>query len=600
MTLLPNLSDYMQTFQNPNLFLSDKELVACNCPKDQQGQPKVQSGGFALTFRLESPTKKWAVRCFHREVKDRDRRYTAISAKLNEPAIRQSGYFVDFAYQATGVTVKGKKFPIVKMSWASGVTLGAFLESNYNNPQKLQNLRSSLKCLYQFLAANHIAHGDIQPGNLMVSSDGKNIQLIDYDGMFVPGMESLKAAETGVPNFQHPRRQKESPWNDKLDRFPFIMLDIALSVLAEKPSYWTKTNSSDEKVLFETTDYLAPYGSPTFNELKADAKFSKQISVLQQICLADFSSIPAADNYLQFTASPAFAKKSQQPQIVEISYQGNYSVLDGTNVVAIASREGHVIEIVGKIVETKEDWTRGRGNRSRLPYMFVNFKVWRRGVDTFRLVLWSEVLNQFSAIGVKSVSKRLSGQFVSVTGMVVKYNGRTGTAYQLVPTSPNQIQIIDKTEADYRLGKIKKTLKQNLGGTVSTPSGNSTHCGANKSHATVSTSNKDKLKEIVGQKPSTTSKANKQVPPRPLGSLPSRVTVKTSSSAPTSNAQRLQALQGKWSGTRQTKTTPKQNNSQSTSSQAQPITPTNENDNRGCLWMCLFLVLVSIIMKCCK
>lgn len=280
--MLPNLSDYMQTFQNPNLFLSDRELGTCTCPKDQQGQPKVQSGGFALTFKLESPTKKWAVRCFHREVKDRDRRYTAISSKLSESAIKQSGYFVDFVYQATGVTVKGQKYPIVKMSWAQGVTLGTFLETNYNNPQRLRNLRSALRQLYKFLVSQHIAHGDIQPGNVMVSDEGRKVQLIDYDGMFVPGIEGLKAAETGVPNFQHPSRQKQCPWNERLDRFPFIILDIALSVLVEKPSYWTKTNSSDEKVLFETTDYIAPYGSSIFNELKSDVKFSKQISILKR------------------------------------------------------------------------------------------------------------------------------------------------------------------------------------------------------------------------------------------------------------------------------------------------------------------------------
>ena len=111
--MLPNLSDYMQTFQNPQLFLADRELVGCTCPKDQLGQPKVQSGGFALTFRLESPTHKWAVRCFHREVADRATRYTAITLKLNEPALRQSGYFVDFEYQPQGVTVKGEKYPMI-------------------------------------------------------------------------------------------------------------------------------------------------------------------------------------------------------------------------------------------------------------------------------------------------------------------------------------------------------------------------------------------------------------------------------------------------------------------------------------------------------
>lgn len=459
--MLPSLSDYMQTFQHPNLFLSDRELVTCTCPKDQQGQPKVQSGGFALTFKLESSTKKWAVRCFHREVKDRDRRYTAISSKLSEFAIKQSGYFVDFVYQATGVTVKGQKYPIVKMSWAQGVTLGTFLETNYNNPQRLHNLQSALRQLYKFLVSQRIAHGDIQPGNVMVSDEGRKVQLIDYDGMFVPGIEGLKAAETGVPNFQHPSRQKQCPWNDRLDRFPFIMLDVALSVLVEEPSYWTKTNSSDEKVLFETTDYIAPYGSSIFNKLKSDVKFSERISVLQKICISDFDDIPGAIDYISSKPSFVGRNTAPQPQTVSISYRGNYAVLDATDIGEIASHVGDVVEIVGCVMETRDGLT--KDNR---PYVFINFNAFRSRVDTFRLVFWSGVIEQFSRMGVPSISRRYARQYISIVGMIREYRNNYGITYQLVPTSAKQIQIIDKTEADFRLGKIMKEVKQSFGGTM--------------------------------------------------------------------------------------------------------------------------------------
>ena len=539
--MLPNLSDYMQAFQHPNYILSDRELASCQCPQDQQGQPIVQSGGFALTFQLKGTSKRWAVRCFHREVKDRDSRYSAISAKLNEPTIKQSGYFVDFAYQATGVTVKGQKYPIVKMSWANGVTLGSFLESNYNNPQKLRNLQDSLKRLYKFLVSNHIAHGDIQPGNLMVSADGRNVQLIDYDGMFVSGMESLKAAETGVPNFQHPRRQQESPWNDRLDRFPFIMLDIALAVLAEKPQYWTKTNSSDEKVLFETTDYLAPYGSQIFNDLKADARFSKQTSVLQQICSSDFDSIPPADNYLLFTPSATTVKRAQQPQFIEVSYRGNYTVLDATDVSAIGYHVGDVVEIVGQVVETKDGLTRGIGRRGNRPYMFINFSRWKPYASCFRLVLWSEVLSKFTTMGIPSVSTRLNWQYVSVTGMIIKYNQNT---CQLVPTSPTQIQIIDKSEADFRLGRTKKKLKQSFGGTVPA------NVSSSPTPKTSNTSNAAKLRTMSGGNltPSPNKTVTLRRPVTPIATVPSPNT-------PTTNASKLKSLQNQWNGTTKTGST---------------------------------------------
>ena len=594
--MLPNLSDYMQTFQNPNLFLSDKELVACTCPKDQQGQPKVQSGGFALTFRLESPTKKWAVRCFHREVKDRDRRYTAISSKLNEPTMKQSGYFVDFAYQATGVTVKGQRYPIVKMSWAQGVTLGTFLESNYNNPQRLRNLQNSLRQLYKFLTTNHIAHGDIQPGNLMVSEEGRKVQLIDYDGMFVPGMEILNAAETGVPNFQHPGRQKLCPWNDRLDRFPFIMLDIALSVLEEKPAYWTKTNSSDEKVLFETTDYIAPYGSQTFNELKADAKFSKQIAILQQICLSDFDDIPDAANYIQFKPSPTTQKKPQQPQTISISYQGNYTVLDATNVGQIASHVGDVVEIVGRIIGTKDGWTRGYGRHGNRPYMFVNFKPWRSRVDTFRLVLWSEVLDQFAQMGVTSVPGRITGQYISIVGMVNVYTNQYGTTYQLVPSAAKQIQIIDSTEADFRLGKIKKQLKQSFGGTMSAPA----------TPRPETSSNVAKLSSVIGSK--STARVPAQRPTRVSVPRSTRPQSSLPASAPSSNAAKLKSLQGQWGGGASSSgsnasqpsssPTPKHRSSGSTSSGTKTAS-TSGSDSSGCLGIIIVAVIIGVLVKCC-
>lgn len=601
--MLPNLSDYMQTFQNPNFFLSDPELASCTCPKDQQGQPKVQSGGFALTFRLESPTKKWAVRCFHREVKDRDRRYRAISSKLNEPAMKQSGYFVDFEYQSTGVTVKGQRYPIVKMSWAQGVTLGTFLETNYNNPQRLLNLRNSLKQLYRFLTSNRIAHGDIQPGNLMVSDEGRKIQLIDYDGMFVPGMEGLNAAETGVPNFQHPKRLKECPWNDRLDRFPFIMLDIALLILEEEPSYWTKTNSSDEKVLFAATDYIAPYGSQTFNELKADAKFSKQISVLQQICFSGLDDIPDAINYISFKQSPTTQEASKQPQTVSISYQGNYTVLDAKNVGEIASYVGDVVEIIGYIVDTKLGMTNG----SR-PYLFVNFKPWRRRVDTFRLVLWSKVLKQFADMGVRSVSERITGKYISIVGMVKEFRSRDSTTYQLVPETAKQIQIIDRTEADFRLGRTKKQLKQSFGGTLS----------ASVSKPVVGP-NVEKLRTVFGDHVPT----QKTIPPR-ITDPRSVYVQKKSVPVSGSNVGKLEDMRKQWGGTpsSELKGFP---NSPSVSppptmlkraSSPPPISPsptipsttttsgttsttTSRSEPSGCIGIAIVVIIIIVLIRCC-
>lgn len=585
--MLPSLGDYMQTFQNPRYFLSDPELAKCTCPKDQQGQPKVQSGGFALTFRLEGANKKWAVRCFHREAKDRDRRYTAISAKLNQPAIRESGYFVDFEYQPRGVTVKGQWFPVVKMAWARGETLGTFLESNYKNRQKLKNLQTSLRQLYHFLSSNHIAHGDIQPGNLMVSDDGQKVQLIDYDGMFVPGMESLNAIETGVPNFQHKERRdlNPSPWNERLDRFPFIMFDIAISILQVVPDYWTKTGSSDEKVLFDVVDYSAPYGSKTFSELKADVRFAQQISILQKICSSPFDQIPDAENYLSFS-QVSVQNQAKQAQPVSISFQGAYKVLDARDVSEIAKHVGDVVEIVGRVINIKSGITGSNGKtgqHNNLPYRFINFRYWIRNVDNFYLVLWNDGLNEFRKRGCPFNEKKFDNKFVSAIGMITKYNGKYGTAYQLVLETPTKIKIITEDDANFRLGKTKKKVGQNFG--VISESVNAQLVGG---------SNAERLRTLVGSGQLPNSQRQKPQPSQ--GASPK------SSTSSGSNAARLQKLleqnggvppSTKKSSAPVSKSTSRQS---SNSGPAMASSTKATSDGCGCACWCIVGVVILIIV----
>jgi hypothetical protein len=86
------------------------------------GLPLALSGGFALTYTVQVGRRKLAVRCFHKEVPDAQNRYAKISAKLR--SLSSSGYFVSFDFQQQGIRIKGATYPIVKMEWAEGQTLG--------------------------------------------------------------------------------------------------------------------------------------------------------------------------------------------------------------------------------------------------------------------------------------------------------------------------------------------------------------------------------------------------------------------------------------------------------------------------------------------
>src|SRR5207248_10425515 len=54
------------------------------------------------------------------------------------------------------------------------------------------------------LEAAKVAHGDLQHGNILVR--GGSIQLVDYDGMWVPALSGRDATEIGHRAYQHPER----------------------------------------------------------------------------------------------------------------------------------------------------------------------------------------------------------------------------------------------------------------------------------------------------------------------------------------------------------------------------------------------------------
>lgn len=184
----PSLEQYNNAFNSHSIWLNDPELKAGSVATTGMGLPLAISGGFALTYTVTAGSRKYAVRCFHRESKALERRYTAISQRLS--ALR-SPYFLDFKFQSKGIRIDGGEYPIVKMAWAKGETLGEFLEDNHGSPQALGALASSLVSLSAFLEKEGIAHGDIQTGNLMVSGGGAGIQLIDYDGMWIDEIKDL-------------------------------------------------------------------------------------------------------------------------------------------------------------------------------------------------------------------------------------------------------------------------------------------------------------------------------------------------------------------------------------------------------------------------
>jgi hypothetical protein len=408
----PTLEQYNHAFSAHGSLLADPELRSGTLAKSGLGLPLAISGGFALTYTVNTARGKFAVRCFHRESKGLERRYAAISKKL---ASLRSPYFLDFQFQPQGIRVDGAAYPVVKMAWASGTTLGEFLEDNLGNPAALGRLADALVHLAAYLHKEGIGHGDLQSGNLMVGRDGSSVQLIDYDGMFVDEIKDLGSSELGHVNFQHPQRKSINPFDASLDRFSLIALSVSLRALQADASLWKKTNSEADAILFRANDFLDPASSSAFALVAKNASLATQIKDFAAVCKSPMAQTPDLADFLAGRNIPAItvviSRSGHGESSTKIagrpSYVGAYPVLSAADYAACLGAVGDKVEVIGRIVEVKQDRTRGGK-----PYIFINFGPWQG--EIFKVSIWSDGL-----LHVKSKpDASWVGKWVSVVGLM--------------------------------------------------------------------------------------------------------------------------------------------------------------------------------------
>ena len=433
----PTLEQYNEAFQHPQLALTDPELKSGSIATTGLGLPLALCGGFALTYTITSGTKKYAVRCFHKQSNALETRYQSISARLKR---LRSPYFVDFEFQPQGVRVGGRAFPIVKMTWAKGTTLGEFLERNHRNPTNLQNLGSSLRTLATYLKGQGMAHGDIQPGNVMVADAGKTLQLIDYDGIFIDELRALGSSELGHRNFQHPGRSS-SCWDSSLDRFSFICLDLSLRALASHPELWARTQSDGDSILFKANDFANPDQSAIFGDLNGKGGYSQHAKNLAAICRSAFEKTPTLEDFLAQRNIPLVAISVVPTK--PATYLSAFPVVDATNYTVCLGLVGEKVELIGRIVEVKEDRTR-RGK----PYVFINFGPWQGHI--VKVSIWSEGLAVLSA----KPTAEWVGKWINVVGLMEPPYVSRKYKYSHLSisiTQGSQLHVITEKEAKFRL-----------------------------------------------------------------------------------------------------------------------------------------------------
>ncbi|MGB7738989.1 MAG: hypothetical protein WBM03_07725 [Steroidobacteraceae bacterium] len=436
----PSLAEYADALQlSLGIALSDPVLGRGTLRSRGPGQPVIRSGNFALTFEVVADGRSYAVRCFHKPSDSLQERYDAIGRHVRP--IR-STCFVDFEFQPNGITTESGTYPIVRMDWAHGQTLAAFVAAHRADVGTLEQLRVSLQEISRELHRHGIAHGDIQPTNVIVQS-ATQLRLIDYDGLFVPQLSGLQSTELGQRNFQHSGRRGRH-FDAGLDSFAFSLLDLTLDALCRRPELWEQSDSDADAFILRAADIADPASSPAFSLLAAVPGFARRVQNFAAICAAPFEQVPTFEDFLAGRNLPTrpvvLAGNAALP--LRREYVPACDVVDATNFAQCCSHVGDRVEMIGKIVRVGM----GSSPQSDTPCLRVEFA--NQSYDMACLKIWPEALGS----GQNVPDATWVGQWVRAVGLVEPvHSAGNGTGHHkdvaISITDSSQLHRLTATEA---------------------------------------------------------------------------------------------------------------------------------------------------------
>jgi hypothetical protein len=406
---LPRLVDYQHALQNPATAFLDSELKRGLVHRNPLDQPVVASGGFALTFKVDVGVHRYAVRCFHKAADRLDERYRAIAEFIGTRG-RDLDFLVDVKYVGEGVLVRGHRLPVLKMAWVEGSRLDYWVSDHLRDPGALDRVRRQLKDASSRLRELGVAHGDLQHGNIMVTKDG-DVRLVDYDGLYLPGLASLGSAEMGHRNFQHPDRQ--AAYDDRLDVFSSYVLDLSLEAVKHDPALWDDFNTG-ENLVFDAEDFREPGSSKLFARLAAMPAIAGRARLLAVACGVAYQDVEDC----------LAGGRGAGNRLVSRPHRGGPLAMSTTDRKALLERVGDEVTVVGRVTTVKQLTVKSG------PMTLINFGHYKQG--DFTIVGFSRVSRELRQKYGEDLTS-LRGKWVSITGLLTQYDGGKDKKYPVSP-----------------------------------------------------------------------------------------------------------------------------------------------------------------------
>ena len=272
---LPSIPEYSTCIKTPALV--QPSVLKDGHPIEKGVRLIKYSGGFCVVFPYQTTTKKYAVRCWHAEVSDAKRRTQIIAETLKKTNLP---YFVGFEFYEEGIMTPLGMQPIVVMDWVDAQSLKKFLAEHIMETNVINEIAKNFKTMVADLHANHLSHGDLQHGNIMVKPD-HSLVLVDYDSMYVPDLKGMPDEIKGLAGYQHEGRWKNKEVSEKADYFSELVIYISLKALAKMPSLWKDLKMEDTETLLFSSEDIQSHGSSTiFRVLKTDSELAPWVDRL--------------------------------------------------------------------------------------------------------------------------------------------------------------------------------------------------------------------------------------------------------------------------------------------------------------------------------
>lgn len=277
----PLISEYIEAIKTAED--SFKELCYLRPVLDDDGQPVMTSGNFAVVFKMkdERDGKLYAVKCFTKEQAGRTESYKLIADELE---FVSSNYLTPIKYLEKELFVdtdqsNEQEFPVLLMDWVEGKTLEVYIKENIDNQYALEMLAYQFSKLAGWLITQQFAHGDLKLDNIIMKEDGQLV-LVDYDGIFVPAMKGQKARELGSPDFRHPMRTEDT-FDEHIDDFSIATIALSLKAIALEPSLYTDFGGND-RLIFSERDFQDMAKSHCLSTLQS-LLIDKELTILYGI-----------------------------------------------------------------------------------------------------------------------------------------------------------------------------------------------------------------------------------------------------------------------------------------------------------------------------